>query len=267
MPILDTALAGVERMVKSLPALFAIIWLPWLLGTVVLVILEVIVEDQLRLGPAPAWARSIVWAPFGGVMLFNFARWFFHRPRPAGALKLDLGRDAWTAALITGAYALAINVVDAANGTMVNALVPTDGSRYRWEDLAIYAHGYNAIAWILKSALDPCFFGLIVVLAVFGRIDLDQYVQLLREQPVRLFCVAVLAAAAYSGAWALGYKVLEITGAAQLRPVGMIPWRETVPMALLAELSTAPIYFLGFAIHSCILAEAFRRLLPEARSI
>lgn len=53
LPIFDVALAGIDRMVRRLPCLLSIYWVPWLLGTIVLVILEVVVQDQLRLGRAP----------------------------------------------------------------------------------------------------------------------------------------------------------------------------------------------------------------------
>jgi hypothetical protein len=65
--ILDVAVAGVVRSIGGLPRLLAIYWLPWLLGTIVLLILEVVVQDRLRLGPAPEWARNIVWAPFSSM--------------------------------------------------------------------------------------------------------------------------------------------------------------------------------------------------------
>jgi hypothetical protein len=75
LPIIDVAVTGIGRAVQTLPGLLAIYWLPWLLGTVVLVILEVVVQDQLGLGRAPDWAREILWAPFMATAYLMLLRW------------------------------------------------------------------------------------------------------------------------------------------------------------------------------------------------
>ena len=46
LPIIDVAAAGIGRALRSLPGLMAIFWLPWLLGTIALLILEVVVQDN-----------------------------------------------------------------------------------------------------------------------------------------------------------------------------------------------------------------------------
>jgi hypothetical protein len=76
------AVTGIGRAVQSLPRLLAI----WLLGTVVLVIFEVVVQDQLRLGWAPDWAREIVWAPFVATAYLMLLRWMLDGEPPARAI-------------------------------------------------------------------------------------------------------------------------------------------------------------------------------------
>jgi len=119
----------------------------------------------------------------------------------------------------------------------------------------------------LKGVLAASFFGMIVVVAKFGRPDLRELWRLLRSQPVRLLCIALLAAAAVGGLWSLGSQVLAWLGVGRLAPHTMIPWRANMRWALLAELPNFPLHFLHFAIEGCILAEAFRRLLPARQPV
>jgi len=135
LPILDVAVTGIGRAVQSLPRLLAIYWLPWLLGTVVLVILEVVVQDQLRLGWAPDWAREIVWAPFVATAYLMLLRWMLDGEPPARAINFEVGRKTWVATPIVAAWFVAnITVSDAPMAMMrwlSRTFSPTDGKMPR----------------------------------------------------------------------------------------------------------------------------------------
>ena len=47
----------------------------------------------------------------------------------------------------------------------------------------------------------------------------------------------------------------------RLAPDSMIPWRENIHWAFVSEFVDLSRAFLGFAIHGCILVEAYRRLI------
>jgi hypothetical protein len=146
-------------------------------------------------------------------------------------------------------------------------VLPSDVLAYRWEDAAPYFYAFGFAAWLVTGVLAACFFGLIVVVAKFGWPDLRELWRLLRLRPVRLLCIALLAAAAVGGLWNLGSQALVWLGVGRLAPHTMIPWRANIRWALLAELPNFPLHFLNFVIEGCILAEAFRRLLAAHQPV
>ena len=261
LPVLEVAVTGLGRAVGWLPRVLAIYWLPWLLGTIALLILEAVVEDRLRLGVTPEWARNIVWAPFASMAYLMLLRWVLDDEPPARVINLEIGRKAWVAAPIVAAwYVTGIIISDAPVALLQRLVLPADVRDYRWEDAAAYYYAFGIAAWFVKCALVPCFFGLIVVVARCGRPDLRKHWQLLRRHPLGLLSISVLAAATVGGARSLGSQALAWVGVAQLAPQGMIPWRTNILWAFIADLAYFPLQFLEFAIEGCIMAEAFRRL-------
>jgi hypothetical protein len=264
LPIFDVAVSGFGRAIRSLPRVLGIYWLPWLLGTVAVLILEVVVQDQLRLGRAPDWARNIVWAPFAAMAYLMLLRWALNGEPPARAINLEIGRKAWVSAAIVAAWFLANVMVDSAPVPMLRWLVlPQDVVGYQWENLEPYAYAFNFAAWLVNCVLLAWFFGLLVVVARCGWPDLREHWNLVRLQPARLFCISLLATATVGGMWRLGSQVIAWFGLDHLAPQGMIPWRANILPAFVAELPYFPLQFLEFAIQGCILAEAYRRLLLE----
>jgi len=262
--VLDVALAGVVRTIAGLPRLLVIYGLPWLLGTIALLILDVVIQDQLRLAPAPEWARNIVWAPFSAAAYLMLLRWVLDGASPTRPLNVLVARETWLAAPIVGLWFLAHIAISHAPFDLLQGLVlSADVRDYRWEDALPYYFAFVLAAWFIKSALASWFFGLIVVVARCGWLDVREHWQLLRLHPVRLLLISLLAAAAVDGARILGSQVLGWLGAYQLAPRGMIPWRANIGWAFLADLAELPLQFLEFAIEGCILAEAYRRLLAE----
>jgi hypothetical protein len=265
LSIFDAAVVGFGCAMRSLPRLLTIFWLPWLLGTAALLILDVVVEDQLRLGPAPAWARSIVWAPFAAVAYLMLLRWALGGPPPARAVNLDVGREARLATPIVAAWLVANDIVSASPVPLLIRLVPRSGLfADGWDDLAVYLYGFKFAAWVVKVALLPCVFGLLVVIARYGWPDPRVFWRLLRIDPLRLFCIAILATAADGGMWILGSSALGWLHLDDLRPNLLIPWRAHIGRAFVAELAYFPLHLLDFAIEGCMLAEAYRRLLLGA---
>src|SRR5262245_36828585 len=226
--------------------------------------LEVVVQDQLRLGPAREWARNIVWAPFSAKAYLMLLRWVLDGASPARTLNVLVARETWVAAPIVALWFLAHIAVSNAPFALLQWLVlPADVRDYRWDDTLPYYSAFALAAWLVKSALAPCFFGLIVVVARCGWPDLREHWRLLRLHPVQLLLIALLAAAAVDGARILGSQTLAWLWAYQLAPSAMIPWRATICRACLADRADCPPQFLEFAIEGCILAEAYRRLLAE----
>ena len=266
MPVLDVAVTGVGRAIGELPRLLAIYWLPWLLGTIALLILEVVVQDQLRLGVPPDWARNIVWAPFSAMAYLMLLRWVLDKAPAGGALNALVARDTWVAAPVVALWFLAHSAVSNAPIALMQWLIFSDARDYRWEDALPYYYAFSLAAWLAKGALVACFFGLIVVVARHGWPDLRAHWQLLRLHPARLFLLCLLAAAAVDGMRMLGSHALVWLGVYQLTPRGMIPWRDNVGWAFVVDLAEFPLQFLEFAIEGCILAEAYRRLLVKKRS-
>jgi hypothetical protein len=266
LSIFDAAVVGFSRALRSVPRLLAIFWLPWLLGTAALLVLDVVVEDQFRLGPAPAWARSIVWAPFAAVAYLMLLRWALGGPPPARAINLDVGREALLATPIVAAWLVTNDIVSAGPVPTLMWLVPrADLFADSWDDLAVYAYAFTFAAWVVKVALLPCFFGLLVVIARWGWPDPRALWRLLRIDPMRLFCIAILATAAVGGVAALGSSALGWLHLDHLRPDALIPWRAYIGWAFIAELPYFPLHLLDFAIEGCMLAEAYRRLLSGAQ--
>ena len=262
---LDVAVTGLGRVVRRLPRLLAIYWLPWLLGTIALLILEAVVQDQLRLGDAPDWARNIVWAPFAGMAYLMLLRWVLNDEPPARAINLEMERKAWIAAPIVAAWFVASITVTGAPMPLLHWLVlPPDVRDYRWEDVAPYYYALQFTTWLVDGVLTACFFGLIVVVERYGWPNLSKHWQLLRRRPVRLLSISLLAAAASGGAWRLGSQALAWLGVYKLAPQGMIPWRDNIQWAFVYELACFPLAFLNFAIQGCIMAEAYRRLVADS---
>jgi hypothetical protein len=262
LPIFEVALAGIDRMVRRLPCFLSIYWLPWLLGTIVLVILEVVVQDQLRLGRVPDWARNIAWVPFAAMTYLMLLRWVLRGDAPVRAINLDLGWETWVATPIVAAWLVAnVAIGDAPKSLLVRLMLPSDLLAFRWEDVAIYYYAFQIAAGVANGVLSACFLGLVAIVAQHGRPDLRELGRLLRLQPVRLLCISLLAAAAVGGAIRLCSQALAWLGVDRLAPEGMIPWRVNAHWAFIAELPYFPLHFLEFAIQGCILAEAYRRLL------
>jgi len=131
LPIIDVAVTGIGRVVQTLPGLFAIYWLPWLLGTVVLVILEIVIQDQLRLGRAPDWAREILWAPFMAMTYLMLLRWVLDGEPPARAINFEVGRKTRVATPIVAAWFVAnVTVSDAPMPMMRWLVLPSDVLAY-----------------------------------------------------------------------------------------------------------------------------------------
>jgi len=264
LPVLDVAVTGLDRVVRWLPRLLVIYWLPWLLGTSALLILEAVVQDRLRLGRARDWARNIVWAPFAGMAYLMLLRWVLNDEPPVRAINLEIGRKAWVAAPIVAAWFVASITVTGAPIPLLHWLVlPADVRDYRWEDIAPYYYAFGLAAWLVKGALVPCFFGLIVVVARCGWPDLRKHWRLLRLHPVRLLAISLVAAAASGGAWRLGSQALAWLGVYKLVPQGMIPWRDNIHWEFVYDLAGFPLAFLNFAIQGCIMSEAYRRLVAD----
>jgi hypothetical protein len=264
LPVLDVAVTGLGRVVRWLPRLLAVYWLPWLLGTIALLILEAVVQDRLRLGGVPDSVRNIVWAPFAGMAYLMLLRWVLNDELPARAINLEIGRKAWVAAPIVAAWFVASTTVTSAPIPLLQWLVlPSDVRDYRWEDVAPYYYALRFAAWLVNGAVTACFLGLIVVVERCGWPDLGMLWRLLRLRPVRLLSISLLAAAASGGAWRFGSQAQVWLGVYKLAPQGMIPWRDNIHWEFVYDLARFPLAFLYFAIQGCIIAEAYRRLVAD----
>src|SRR5262245_16132397 len=265
LPVFDVAVTGLGRVVRWLHRLLAIYWLPWLLGTIALLILEGVVLDRLRLGAAPDWARNIVWAPFAGMAYLMLLRWVLNDEPPVRAINLEMERKTWVAAPIVAAWFVTSITVTGAPIPLLHWLVlPPDVRDYRWEDVASYYYALQSATWLVDGVLTVCFFGLIVVVERYGWPDLSKLWRLLRRWPVRLLSISLVAAAASGGAWRLGSQALAWLSVYKVASQGMIPWRDNIHWAFVYELACFPLAFLNFAIQGCIMSEAYRRLVADS---
>jgi hypothetical protein len=267
LSIVDVAAAGLGRAIGSLPRLLAIYLLPWLLGTVALVALEAVAQDQLRLGWLAQWARNLVWAPFAAMIYLTLLRWVLGEQPPARLFDLGFGRQAWFAALVVMGWFMTADAVEAAPTAMLLWLAVPDIPAFQWEEVATLYYALRTAAWFLEATLDLCFFGLLVVIVKHGWPDFTELRDLLRLQPVRMFGIALVAAAATDGARFLLADAMARLELPPLAPHGMIPWRANIHWAFVSEFVDLPRAFLGFAIPGCILAEAYRRLIYFANPI
>ena len=130
LPIIDTAVAGLGRTVRFLPRLLAIFFLPWLIHTVDLVILNVVLQEHVGFGWAPQWARSLVWAPFAAVTDVLLLRWvlYAHAPR---ATEHDLAKQIAFAVPIVAVWLITADALEAAPIPLLLWLVDTDAFGFR----------------------------------------------------------------------------------------------------------------------------------------
>jgi hypothetical protein len=262
LPVVDVAVAGLSRAVRFFPRLMAIFCLPWLAGTIALIVLEIILQDQLRLGRAEEWARSLVWAPFAAVANLVLLRWVVTGQAPARWINLDVGSEVWFAAPIVAAWLVTFDAVSAGPLALLTWFSVAEAMAFHWDDVTDVFNAFRLVAWLVNSALDACFLGLLVVVAVRGRPDLREFWRLLSLRPIHLYGVALVAAAAAGGAQNLQSYALTWLGLDKLALFTLIPWRDNIHWAFAGEIVGFPFAFLGFAIQGCILAEAYRRLMP-----
>jgi len=272
LSIIDVAVTGLARALRSLPGLLAIYWLPWMLGTIVLLIvqvmllaLEAMTQDPAGVRWATAWASELVWAPFAAMTYLMLLRWMLNSEPPGRPINLDVGRQTWIATPVVALLLVADATASDAPMAMLRWL-PSNTLAGRWEDAMPYVLAFRALAWLANGALFACLFSMIVVVAQVGWPDLGAYQHLLRLQPLRLLCIFLLATAAIGGLRHLGWEALAWLGAGQLQPSTMLPWRAYMRQAFVAQLPYFPLHFLEFAIEGSILAEAYRRLLAQPQA-
>lgn len=249
---------GLDRAFLRLRSLLAIYWLPWLIGSAAILIVDILF-DQWQLGYTPAWARNLVWGPCIAMAYVMLVRLLVFGQPPRRAINLEFSREmAWAAALVTSWF-LAIVLVKGASYWAVAWMFPSI-LQYRIEDWMFYSALSGWTAWIVTALLPLCFFGLIVLTVKLGRPDLREHIRLLRAAPLRLIVIAILVAAAsysLSSADALFWKW---AGAPLYGPL-LHPWHRYIREAVLFRLSEFPLYFMLFVLRTCLLAEAYRRLL------
>ena len=266
LPIVDVLVTALGRVARSWLRLLAIYWLPWLLGTLGLVVLGAVVEDYLRMGQPPGWARNLVWAPFAVMAYVMLLRFMIDGQPPARIANIAIGKETWIAAPIVAAWFISEETIEAAPVQMVTwMLAPADALAYEIDDLVGYVIAFQFAARLLDAALVACCFGLILVIVRSGGPDLSRLWRLLRLYPVRLIYVSFLAVIAARWLWDLGSLPLAWLALDHLSPQGMIPWRANIHRAFLGEILYFPVHFLEFAIKGCIMAEAYRRLLMADR--
>lgn len=259
LTIIGVVTEGLDRALGRLRSLAAIYWLPWLIGTAATVAVNILFEDQLQLGHAPAWARYLVWAPWYAMSYVMLVRLLvFDRP-PKRLINLEFSRATAWAALIVIIWFLTSHyvVIRAPYWIFRPSLMSLSP-----EDLNFYSALLGLTTWIARALLPLCFFGLIVLAASHGRPDLREHARLLRLHPLRLIVIALLAYAAEGALGVLDTKFWAYA-APELRWPGLHPWRPNIREVVLFKLSEFPLYFMIFVTESCLLAEAYRRLIPR----
>jgi hypothetical protein len=251
---------GLDRAFARLAGLAALYWLPWLIGSTAVLMVDVLFEDQLQLGSAPAWARNLVWAPWIAMAYVMLVRLLIFDQPVKRAINLDFSPAMiWAAPIVTVWFLTSVLVRRIPHWVLFSLFSPLQP--YRPEDLKFYAVLLGWSAWIADALLAPCFFGLIVLAAGGGRPDLREHMRLLRLHPLRLVVIALLAAAAAEGVRIANVQFRTWAGAELHAPL-LYPWRRYIREAVLFRLSQFPLYFMVFVIETCLFAEAYRRLIP-----
>src|SRR5262245_55899268 len=143
LPVLNVVVTGLGRTIRWLPRLLAIYGLPWLLGTIALLILEVVAQDQLRFGAAPGWARNVVWAPFSAMANLILLRWVLDDVAPTRPLNVLVARETWLAAPILALSFLTYAAVSHAPLVILQWLVFPEDLRDRFKDVLPYHFAFT----------------------------------------------------------------------------------------------------------------------------
>ncbi len=258
---------GLDRALVRMHSLLAIYWLPWLIGSIVMVILRILWAEAWPLAQAPAWALNLVWGPCIAMAYVMAVRLLIFGRPPRRAINLDFSREtAWAALVVTVWFLATVAVKSAPAWTFQLLLSPYSAGRA--EALMPFFVLSDKIARIISMLLNLCFFGLIVLTVRRGFPDLREHIRLLRAHPLRLFAIAFLASAAAQGLITADAAFRKWAGVLSYAPQ-VLSWRHYIREEALYGLSEFPLYFLLFVTETCLLAEAYRRLLRvgEARTL
>ena len=249
---------GLDRAFMRLRSLLAIYWLPWLAGSAALLIVEILYADRWQLGSAPAWATNLVRAPFIAMAYVMLVRLLVLEQPPKRAINLDFSETAWAVPLVAMWY-LAVAGLEKLPVQALLWLFPVEG-HFRFEDWHVYSTLLVWGSWLAIALAPLCIFGLIVLTANRGYPDWREHIRLLRLYPLRLIVIALLARAAGDGLIIADARFWKWAGASMHAPL-LNPWRLYIRDAALVRLSEFPLDFMLFVIETCLLAEAYRRLL------
>jgi hypothetical protein len=254
---------GLDRAFMRLRSLLAIYWLPWLGASAAFLIVEILYADRWQLGSAPVWATNLVRAPFIAMAYVMLMRLLVLGQPPKRAINLDFSREtAWAVPLVAMWY-LAAAALEKLPAQALLWLFPVEG-HYGIEDWRAYSAFLVCASRIAIALLPLSVFGLIVLTASRGYPDWREHIRLLRLYPLRLIVIALLAHAAGDGLIIADSQFWKWAGAPMHAPL-LNPWRLYIRDAALFRLSEFPLYFMLFVIETCLLAEAYRRILHAGK--
>ena len=252
LPLIETASAGLLTGLKSAPLTLAIFLVPWLASSVLLVALDVYWQNNVRPGSPPDALRQLVWAPFSAMLYVGWLKARLYDERPDPVIMPDLSRLVWICAPVVAAW-FELTIAIMAAPAIFALGVASDA-------LTAYAYISSALAFLVETALDALAFGLIFTIVITGRFDVRTWLRLVRLRPFSLYAISFIALIAVSGAQRIYSHIADFAGLHIYSPEALVPWREHVLQDFAAEQATFPPLFLGFLIHTGIMAAAFERL-------
>lgn len=265
LAVIGTAVAGIERAFWRFPQLLKASWLPYLLGAVALVILEVFWWGQLGMDSwapdvlrFPVWALATTPASLAVIRILWLdppARheppdwqpyaWAFGSVVIAASSFAELALDTFRFELFKlGTALLGIDIVDRSSEPILNRL----------------GAAYELLRLVIKAFVAMSATGLLCAIAIDRAIGPNHWKRWTAMAPVRLLLLGVVNEAALAGLRIGDGIVLGWWKLVDPPPLGMLPWRTHVLSVLRLEMVQLPAVFISNVLSFAILVEGYRRL-------
>ena len=136
--ILGVVTEGLDRAFVRLPVLFALYWLPWVIGSTAVLLVHVLFEDQMQLGATPLWARNLVSAPWIAMSYLMLARLLIFGQPLERAVNLDFSPAMiWAAPIVTVWFLTSGFLLQTHHWVLFSLFAPLQ--HHRPEDFFLYA--------------------------------------------------------------------------------------------------------------------------------
>lgn len=170
----------------------ALAWLPWLLGTIVTIVLVQFYWRNIEPDWPPQWLLSLGLAPFSAMIFVRILK-NIQLKVPVRIREFDFSQAVWQAALVIFLFSQLLSGVDWLRDQLFEYLAVTANpdNFYFLEPLGMSA------GWIVKAAIMAIVYGLFAIIVEKDRIDILAAANLVRGHFTHLFALALLLGGAY----------------------------------------------------------------------